>query len=243
MTAFPIDRTHPPRQLVYRDEARQLVLRPWTLDDVDDLLAAVASSLAELRAFLPWAHQSLTRENQYRIVTHFHAEYWAGAQYVLGMFDRDGRVLGGVGLHARTPLNPRALEVGYWTRSSEAARGWATLAVQMSTVLAFDRLDCDRLQVTHDESNIASRRVIEKAGFVHEGVLRNATAHMDDSLRAGGYLGTGRQRLYALTPDDLDRLPWVPSVRAAMTLVDALGGRVAPPAINEQPETQPAPLR
>ena len=48
------------------------------------------------------------------------------------------------------------------------------------------------------------------------------------SNRAGGYRGTGRQRLYALTPDDVPNLSWVPEVRARMTVYDALGAEHDP---------------
>jgi RimJ/RimL family protein N-acetyltransferase len=227
LSTFPIDRTHPPRQLVFHDDARELVLRPWGLDDVDALVAAVEASLAELRAFMPWAHLPITREGEYALVAQFQADYWAGRQYVFGMFDGHGRVLGGLGLHPRTPLNPRALEVGYWTRTADAKKGHATLAVRMAAVLAFDWFDCDRLQVMHDEANVASRGVIEKCGFFLEGTLRNATAEVSEQARRDGYRGTGRQRLYAITPEDLSRsLPafaWLPAVRAGITVVDALG--------------------
>jgi ribosomal-protein-serine acetyltransferase len=227
VSAFPIDRTHPPRELVFHGDAGERVLRPWTLDDVDALIAAVQGSLAELRAFMPWAHLPVTREGEYELVAQFQADYWAGRQYVFGLFDGRGHILGGLGLHPRTPLNPRALEVGYWIKTSEAKRGHATLAVRMAIVLALDWFECDRLQVMHDEVNVASGRVVEKCGFSFEGALRHATAQVSEQVLRDGYRGTGRNRLYAITPEDLSPplppLAWLPDVRARMTLVDALG--------------------
>lgn len=223
MEPFPIDRTHPPSRIVYDDGDYHLELRPWALPDVDALMAAVAASAAELRAFMPWAHAPPSREAEYALVAGFQARYWAGSDYVLGMFSARGEVLGGVGLHPRVPLNPRGLEVGYWCHTAHAGRGWTTRAVRALIVLAFDRFACDRFQVMHDEANAGSRRVTEKCGFVYEGTLRNATAAVPPELHAGGYLGTGRHRLYALAPDDLAGLAWAPAVRAAVTLYDALG--------------------
>jgi len=92
-------------------------------------------------------------------------------------------------------------------------------------VLAFDRFDCDRLQVTYDEDNTASRRVVEKCGFTLEGVVRNIVAAVPDDLREGGYRGTGRYRMHALVPEDLPRLDLVSEVRAGLTLYDAFGTR------------------
>lgn len=224
MPSFPIDRARPPSRVVYRDGARYLELRPWSLADVDALIAAVQASGAELRSFMPWAHQPITREDEYQIVARFQADYWAGREYVLGAFSEEAEVLGGVGAHPRIALNPRALEVGYWCQSAHAGRGWTTLAVRVLAVLAFDRFACDRLQVMHDEANVASRRVVEKCGFVYEGTLRNVVAAVPEAVRAGGYLGTGRNRLYALTSDDLPHRDWLPAVREHLTLYDALGG-------------------
>ncbi len=138
------------------------------------------------------------------------------------MFSESGDVLGGVGLHPRIALNPRALEVGYWCHSGHAGQGWTTLAVRMLTVLAFDRFACDRLQVTYDEVNAASRRVVEKCGFPFEGVVRNVFAAVTDELRAGGYRGTARHRLHALVPEDLPQLDWVSEVRSGLQVYDAL---------------------
>jgi|SRR5687767_761172 len=224
MSDFPIDRTHPPRKIIHREEGRHLEIRPWSLDDVDLLIAAIEASRTELRAFMPWAHAPVTRELEYRLIAGFQADYWAGTQYVMGMFSESGEVIGGIGLHPRVPLNPKGLEVGYWCRTAHAGRGWTTLAVRMMVSLVFDWLGCDRFQVTHDEANLGSRRVVEKCGFAYEGTARRITAKVtDEAILAGGYRGTGRQRVYAITPDDLQQLEWLPSIRRNLVLIDALG--------------------
>lgn len=223
MSPFPVDRKHPPSRLVYRDGARHLELRPWSVDDTDALLAAVEASRAELKRFMPWAHEPVTRAQEYRLIAGFQASYHAGDEYIFGMFSESGEVLGGTGLHPRVALNPSALEVGYWCHSAHAGRGVTTLAVRMQIALAFDRFGCDRFQVMHDEANDASRRVTEKCGFIHEGTMRNATAEVSPEVRAGGYAGTGRHRLYALTRGDLAGLGWLDQIRAHLTVYNALG--------------------
>jgi RimJ/RimL family protein N-acetyltransferase len=223
MPAFPLDRLHPPRRLLCTHGDLSLVLRPWALPDVDAMQAALRSSLPELRAFLTWAHAPESREAVYDVVAKFHASYWAGREYVLGAFDADGGVVGGVGLHPRVPLNPRGLEVGYWMATPRAGKGYATLATRMLTALAFDWFDCDRLQILHDEANGASGRVIAKCGFVLEGVVRRAIEQGSMQMLTAGYRGTERQRLYSLVPDDLPSLPWLPAIRSALVVEDAFG--------------------
>ena len=227
MTSAPIDRNHPPRRIVHRGEAGTLVLRPWSLDDVDALVAAIEASRTELVAFLPWAHLPVSRAAQFEVLCLFIADYWAGRDLAMGIFSERGDVLGGVGLHPRIPLNPSALEVGYWGHSAGAGRGNVTRAVRMLVALAFDRFGCDRLQVMHDEANAASRRVIEKCGFAFEGTMRNITVAPTPALVAGGLRVTGRTRMYALCPEDLASLPWLADVRAGLEVFDAFGDRRA----------------
>ena len=222
MLPFPIDRRHPPRRIACSQGGLHLVLRPWSLSDVDALLEAVNASLPELRAFMPWAHLPLSREGEYDLIAKFSADYWAGREYVFGLLDESGAIAGSAGLHPRTPLNPQALEVGYWIATARAGRGYATLACKVLVALAFDRFACERLQVMHDEANVASRRVIEKCGFAYEGTVRNAMAEVPREHRAAGFRGTPNHRLYALVPEDLSRLGWLPAIRAAMTVEPAL---------------------
>src|SRR5689334_16336820 len=111
MSVFPLDRSHPPRRIVFRDAEQGFVLRPWSLEDVPTLVSAVEASLPELRRYMPWAHFPLTLEVEFDIVRNFIADYWAGRQYVFGLFDVQSTLLGGLGLHPRTALNPKALEV------------------------------------------------------------------------------------------------------------------------------------
>ncbi len=160
---------------------------------------------------------------EYALVAKFQADYHAGRDLGFGMFSEGGEILGGVGLHARVPLNPSGLEVGYWCRSAHAGKGWVTLAVRMVTTLVFDRFGCDRFQVSYDEANVASRRVVEKCGFPLEGVVRNLMGAVPAQAGAGGYRGTRRHRLHALVPDDLPRLDWLAEVRAHTTVYDPLG--------------------
>jgi RimJ/RimL family protein N-acetyltransferase len=223
MSPFPIDRRHPPRRVEHRHATHSFVLRPWSFDDVDAQSAAIAESAQELRAFMPWSHATLTREERFALIASFQASYWRGDEYLFGIFDADGAVVGGLGLHPRVPLNPAALEVGYWCRSARAGQGWITFAVRAAIALAFDRFESDRVQVMHDVENLASARVIERCGFRHEATLRNVTAAPSPALRAGGYRESGVHRLYALTRDDLGGVGWLAETRAALTYVDALG--------------------
>lgn len=229
LRALPVSRKHPASKLVYRDERVHVVLRPTTVEDAEALATAVEASRAELKAFMPWSHAEQSALTQLERLKTVEAEYWTGHTLSMGLFAGEGgEFLASVGLEARVPLNPNGLEVGYWTATAHAGRGLATLGVRIAIVYALEFLGCDRLQVLHDETNEASRRVIEKCGFVFEGTLRNAVAPPTPELVQAGFRGTETHCLYALWPEDRARLDWYGSLLARLEVYNIAGYRVAP---------------
>ena len=227
---LPVSRNHPAREV--RVAGEDLVLRPTLVTDAASIADAVAASLPELRRFMPWAHREGEGAPTLPLVQlerlrHVEAEYFAGRELVMGLFGADGALRSMIGLHPRVALNPRGLEVGYWTPTPWTKKGLTTLGVRVAALYAFDKLGCDRLQVMHDEVNVASRGVIERCGFLQEGVLVNAVAPPSAELVAAGYQATARTRLWAHSPASLAAQPWVEELRARLTYLN-LAGYVLP---------------
>jgi len=63
--------------------------------------------------------------------------------------------------------------LGFWVRSSMQGQGFMTEAIERITEVGFDVLKLARLQLLVDSDNMATQRVAVKAGFTHEGTLRN----------------------------------------------------------------------
>jgi RimJ/RimL family protein N-acetyltransferase len=196
------------------------------MTDAEEIVAAIEASLPELRAFMPWAHAPQTLEGQLERLRVGEAKYFAGEELVMGLF-REPTMLTMVGLHPRVPLNPRGLEIGYWAPTGHAGKGYTTLAVKIALLYAFDKLGADRVQVGCDQTNLASKRVIEKCGFAFEGVQRNILVAATPELVAAGYRGTAHNPSYALFPDTLEALPWVGELRARLEY-ENLAGHVVP---------------
>lgn len=91
-------------------------------------------------------------------------------RFVVTRPDED-RLLGSIGLYL-TPRHKRA-EVGYWLGRSERGQGYMTEALQAVIAYAFDTLHLERVQATHFPFNVASGRVMLKAGMICEGTLRH----------------------------------------------------------------------
>jgi RimJ/RimL family protein N-acetyltransferase len=225
---LPVSREDPAGRIVYRDGRRALVLRPTLVTDADAIAAAVAASLPELRPFMPWAHRDNSPRAQLERLKKAEADYRAGRELQMALADEaTGELLTFVGLHPRIALNPSGFEVGYWTPTPHANRGFATLATRIAIVYAIELLDCARVQIMHDEANPSSRRVVEKCGFRFEGTMRNAIAAPSADLVASGYRATSLTRLYGLVPEDRASLDWyVPTLRALT--VENLAGHPVP---------------
>jgi ribosomal-protein-alanine N-acetyltransferase len=66
----------------------------------------------------------------------------------------------------------RSATMGYCLDDSAWGQGFATEAADALLQWAFDTLDLNRVQAETDTRNTASARVLEKLGFVREGMLR-----------------------------------------------------------------------
>lgn len=219
---LPVSRKFPARAIHLEHEGRALVFRPTLITDADEVYEALAGSLPELKAWMPWSHLEQTPAGQVERLRACESDYFAGRELVMGLFD-GGRMLSMVGLHPRVELNPNALEIGYWAPTRTAGRGYTTLGVRVAAIYAFDKLGCDRLQVSHDEENAASRRVIEKCGFEKEAVVRGLTARPTEALLAGGLRWSGRHLMWAMWPDTFAAQPWVASLRASLRYENIVG--------------------
>jgi len=86
----------------------------------------------------------------------------------------DGEAAGSISVLFKHDVNRRSAEVGYFLGRQHWGRGIATAAVHTLTAYAFAHFDLSRLYAVAYEHNLASARVLEKAGFELEGRLRKA---------------------------------------------------------------------
>ncbi len=100
----------------------------------------------------------------------------------------DGAAVGGIGLRLGHDVYRRSAEIGYWLGEAYWGRGIATEAVHAMTDYGFARFDLARLWAGVFESNPASTRVLEKAGYELEARLRQSVTKdgqtMDELLYA-----------------------------------------------------------
>ena len=84
----------------------------------------------------------------------------------------DGHAVGSVAVQQGSDIACRTAELGYWLAEEHWGRGIMTAAVGRLCREAFQRWDIARIFAEPFAWNTGSRRVLEKAGFTLEGVMR-----------------------------------------------------------------------
>ena len=102
--------------------------------------------------------------------------------------DVGGEAVGGMGFKLGTDVERFSAELGYWLGEAHWGRGVTTAAVAAVTAYAFRDLGLLRVFALPFARNLASARVLERAGYQLEGTLRRS------AVKDGEVLD---QRLYA----------------------------------------------
>lgn len=80
---------------------------------------------------------------------------------------------GSIGLYLKDDIYRKNAEVGYWLAENYWGMGIVTRALNLIIPYAFDTFDIVRLYAEPYSNNTASRRALEKAGFMLECELKN----------------------------------------------------------------------
>ena len=91
-------------------------------------------------------------------------------------------VVGGIGIEFREDVYRKTGLLGYWLAEELWGKGIMTEAVKLVTEYAFQNLDLIRLQAGVLNKNPSSMRVLEKAGYVKEGILRRSVIKRGEIL-------------------------------------------------------------
>jgi RimJ/RimL family protein N-acetyltransferase len=108
-----------------------------------------------------------------------------------------GQVAGAIAFELRQDVERFSAEIGYWLAEALWGRGIMTDALRAATAYAFGSLGLKRVYAMPFATNRASARVLEKAGYRLEGVLRRAVVKDSRVLD---------QLLYAITDEDFRRI-------------------------------------
>lgn len=171
-------------------ETDRLCLRKLTRQDTADVFAYAAD--AQVAGPTTWQpHRTLAQSGQFieRVLQRYDHGRPAAWAVVLKSAQR---VIGTCGFTAVDTGDGRG-ELGYALGRAYWGQGLMTEAVTAVLPVGFYVLNLERIEATCLSDNIASARVLEKAGMVYEGTLRHAILHK------GAYRDL---RLYAIIRSD-----------------------------------------
>lgn len=148
-----------------RGELARATLRRYRDDDLDDLVRAIGECEDHLRPWLPWV-AGHSRAGEAAFLAQTARDWESGAAYNYAI-TAGGALAGGINLMAR--IGPGGLEIGYWVHRAWTRRGLATTASAALVEQAFRLPGVDRVEIVHDELNVASGGVPRKLGFTEVG--------------------------------------------------------------------------
>lgn len=86
----------------------------------------------------------------------------------------NGKIIGNISVEPKNDVYRKDAEIGYFLLEEYSSQGIMTDAVRQICELAFQELDIVRITGLVYEPNAASRKVLEKNGFVLEGIMKQA---------------------------------------------------------------------
>ena len=155
-----------------RIETPRLILRPFRIEDAEDMFSNWASD-PEVTRFLTWpAHRNVD-------ITRMLLNNWI-PQYSNGLFfnwaiewRENGSVIGNISV-VRLIEELETADIGYCMSRAYWGRGIMPEALRAVTDFLCDTVGVNRVTACHDVNNPKSGRVMQKAGMKREGIMRGA---------------------------------------------------------------------
>jgi len=152
-------------------------LRPWRMSDRNSLIAN-----ADSRGVWRNLWDTFPRPYSASDADEFLAKYaQPGSPEGFWAVDVEGEAIGSLSLMRGADVERLGAEIGYWIGEMHWGRGIVSRAVQVATDVAFEQTDLIRLFAPVYCWNKPSMRVLEKAGYLREGVLTRS-AFKDGTL-------------------------------------------------------------
>ena len=169
-------------------ETKRLILRPWRMDDAEDLYAYASNT--KVGPMAGWKPHDNIEESK-RILEMFvdDGDVWAIE------WKENHKVIGSIGLHQSKKADIEYdRELGYVLSEAYWGQGIISEAAERIKQFAFEDLKISRLLVAHFDFNHQSKRVIEKLGFSYLTHVCNTRKRYDGVAL--------EEEVYLMTKDD-----------------------------------------
>ncbi len=151
-------------------EGERIVLRKLRVSDVLDIYKNLQDKdMVKWTLNIPWPYK---KQDAVKWIRKTHYGIKKRKEYSLGIIlKNENKLIGAISLMHIDCKNKNA-ELGYWLGKKYWGKGYMTEAVKLMLKFAFEKLKLHRIYANLFEKNVASRRVLEKASFKLEGIMR-----------------------------------------------------------------------
>lgn len=151
-----------------RTDLQDCVLRPWAASDKPNLVRYGSNKAVWRNLLDSFPHPYSEADAEFWIA---HTQANPGLHFAIQF---GGEAVGGIGIIAQSGVAIQTAHFGYWLGEHAWGKGIATAAARTMASHAFQAFPFARLEAPVFAWNPASMRVLEKAGFSREGVLRHS---------------------------------------------------------------------
>lgn len=157
-------------------ETERLLLRPFRESDAEAVFACCRNP--NLGNNAGWAPHKTVEESREVLRTVFIGQdVWAMT------LKSTGQLIGSVGIIPDPKrINPKVRMLGYWLDEAEWGKGYMTEAVRAVLDYGFNGLGLSLVAASCYPHNKRSQQVLERNGFMYEGILHQAELTYDEKV-------------------------------------------------------------
>jgi len=153
-------------------KGERLVLKehPITFNHALEAFDIIDRNMDIFKKYFPWAEKTNSAEGYFKqFLLKLDGKMDSGevAEYMITL---DGEFIGQIGFFS-VCLRDESGEIGYWLDKEHVGKGYMQEAVSVLEKHIFG-LGFNRIDLKHDSHNPKSKNVIEKMGYVFEGISR-----------------------------------------------------------------------
>lgn len=139
------------------------ILRPWQIEDLNGLVRYANNYKIANNLTNRFPHP-YSEEDGRKFIDYVNRP---DPRHILSIAI-DGQGSGGIGIHPQSDIFCKNAEMGYWLAEPFWGHGIISRAIPQMVAYGFDNWDIDRIFARPFGRNLASQRVLEKAGFTLE---------------------------------------------------------------------------
>jgi ribosomal-protein-serine acetyltransferase len=150
----------------------EIVLKILEMDDAAALFDLVENNRSYLRKWVPWVDTNATIEQSKAFIQSTREQYEQNLGFQCGVWFHN-QLVGVIGFQRIDWMN-RNVEIGYWINAEHQGFGIVTKSCQTLVDYAFNEYQLNRVQIRCATGNKKSCAIIERLGFMKEGITRQA---------------------------------------------------------------------